>query len=363
MFADDVKYLKCIECNGNFNVEAFLRENSEVKEGLLVCRGCKKEFPIINFIPRIFSDDLMTSLVVPHYPEFFESLEAGHYHEKKKSRKHLTKEDKAADKLKKKTASTFGFEWLKYPKILKQFENDWGRYFNPFITKKDIKGKVVADFGCGMAKHGYFIGKYKAKKYIGLDLSLAVEATYRNTKKNRPLIVQADIYAPPLQGEEIDIFYSIGVLHHLPYPEAGFLSITSLMKKKDAKILIWVYGKNKNARALMLYNPIRVVTTKMPKSILYPLCHIPAVITHSINAVQKGLEHAGLGSVAKKLPFHYYKDFPYTFKVSDSYDVFGTPKQVYYEKRDIDKWFRHAKIKEYTLEYDIVQGIKGYGTK
>ena len=357
MIPEDIIYLRCIACGKGLALEQFKSQSGECISGKLSCAGCQKEFPVINGIPRLLSDDLMQSLVVPNYPDFFARHKVG--------KAGGAGGGSPSERLKKRTAESFGFEWLKYPKILEHFESDWARYFNPFIKKKDIKGKVVADFGCGMAKHGYFIGKYKAAKYIGLDLSMAVEAAYRNTRKFKPLIVQADIYAPGLNGQEIDIFYSIGVLHHMPDPEGGFLSIARLMRKKGSRVFIWVYGKHNNARALYLYNPVRVVTTRMPRSILYPLCHVPAVALHSINLVQKGLNAAGLKGAASALPFSYYQDFPYKFKVSDCFDVFGTPKQVYYEMKDIAKWFRHAgfKNREFTLAFDVVQGIKGFGRR
>lgn len=351
MIPKDTEYLKCIHCGAALNLNSFKNKNGECFEGKLSCIKCKKEWPVINFIPRILPDELLQELVVKEYPDFFSKYKF----------KYSEKHDKTSS-LKHKTAKSFSYEWLKYPKILDQFEKDWERYFHPFIKRKDINGKVVVDYGCGMAKHGYFTAKYGAKKYIGLDLSLATEAAYANTKKFKPLIVQADIYHTPLKGELIDISYSIGVLHHLPEPEKGFLAITSLMKK-NAKIFIWVYGRRKNKRAIYLYNPIRAVTTRMPKALLYPLCHGPAAAVHGFNLLYKGLSKAGMKGIAKHVPFNYYADFPYRFKVSDTYDTLGTPKQIYYRKEEIDKWFKHAKLKKYELQYDIVQGIKGYGVK
>ncbi|NQU79394.1 methyltransferase domain-containing protein [Candidatus Woesearchaeota archaeon] len=351
MQINDVEYLKCIACNSDVKLEMFKKEGKYCIEGKLSCIKCRKEYPVINGIPRILPDDLMTSLVVPKHQAFFKehNIKAKLPKRKKKS-------------LKERTADTFGFEWLEYPTILKQFEKDWARYFNPFIKKEDIKGLVVADFGCGMAKHGHFISKYKAKKYIGLDLSEAVEACYRNTNKENSLVVQADIYNIPLKGSKVDLFYSIGVLHHLPEPEKGFLSIARLMKK-GSKIFIWVYGQDRNLRARFVYNPVRHITTRMPQSVLYPLCHIPAAILHTANTSYKICKRLRLKRLAQMHPLKYYADFPYRFKVSDSYDVFGTPKQLYYTKKDIKKWFEHAKIPNHWLKHDVVQGIKGFGKK
>ncbi|MGV8163180.1 MAG: class I SAM-dependent methyltransferase [Candidatus Nanoarchaeia archaeon] len=351
MLKEDIKYLKCIDCGKDLRLQTFTDKKEECIEGVLCCRGCKAEWPVIQGVPRLLSRKLLKEIVVSKYPEFF----------KKHKLKGITLSTKEKD-LKSRTADSFGFEWLAYPKILSQFERDWARYFNPYIYKKDIKGLVVADFGCGMAKHGYFIGKYNAKKYIGVDLSEAVDAAYDNTNKFNSLIVQADIYSLPLKGEIVDLFYSIGVLHHLPDPEKGFQSITKLMKK-NSRIFIWVYGKHNNKRAKYLYDPIRLVTTKIPKKLLYGLCYVPASALHAANESYKFFDKVGLKRIAKLHPFKYYSMFPFRFKVSDSFDVFATPKQVYYEMNEIDGWFNHAGLKNHKLAFDEFQGIKGFAVK
>lgn len=360
MIISDVEYLKCVKCGGEVSLEAFEKKNGECVSGKLVCksRSCGKEYPVIGGIPRMFLDHWMKELVVKKHPGFFER----HGTRIRIDSRGVAGKDWEHDNLKKRTAESFGFEWLKYPKILSQFEKDWKRYFNPFITRQEVKGKVVADFGCGMAKHGYFTAKYGAKKYIGLDLSDAVEAAYANTRKFRPLIVQADIYNPPLRGEKVDIFYSIGVIHHLPDPKKGFLTIAKLMKR-GSKVFIWVYAKHRNLRASLVYDPVRVVTTRIPKGLLHKLCHIPAAGLHLINLGQKGLSLAGFEKAVNRMPFSYYMSVPYMFKVSDSFDVFGTPKQVYYGLEDIKAWLKQAKLRQELYEFDSIQGLKAFGMK
>jgi SAM-dependent methyltransferase/uncharacterized protein YbaR (Trm112 family) len=350
MIIQDTKYLQCIYCSGEFQIHIFTKIDNNCISGKLTCSNCHKEWPIINGIPRILPDDLLGELVYSRHKSFF------------KKHKINVHKPKSINRLKQDTAESFGFEWLKYPKILSQFENDWKRYFNPQITMADIKNKVVADYGCGMAKHGYFTAKYKAKKYIGIDLSEAVESAYNNTKEFGALIVQADIYNLPLKGELIDLHYSIGVLHHLPDPEKGFLSISKLMKK-DARIFIWVYGRKNNKRALYIYNPLRTITTKIPNKILYALCHIPASVLHGLNIVHIGFDKIGMKKFAEKVPLNYYANFPYSFKVSDSFDVFATPKQLYYENYQINDWFNHAGLFDIKIVDDKYQGIKAYGKK
>lgn len=355
MRKSSVSLLKCINCeNEKLDAVSFNSEKGQIVQGKIVCSKCSSTWPIINGVPRIFKKNLLEKLTIEKFPLFFKKYS--------KEFNFSVDENKLDENAKVKTAKSFGYEWNKYSKILDIFEKDWKRYFNPIITKDNIKNKVVVDVGCGLAKHGYFTAKYGAK-YIGVDLSDAVEDAYKNTKEFNSLIVQADIFDMPINGKKVDLFYSIGVIHHLPDPKAGFLEIAKLMQKKGAKIFIWVYGKKGNKRALYFYNPVRVITTRIPKKIMDPLCHIPAIAVHSINLATLGIEKIGFKKLAQKMPFYYYTNFPYSFKHNDSFDVLATPTQEYYDKKDIEKWFLDAKIKDFKLMDDKYQGIKAFGVK
>ncbi|MFX1453206.1 MAG: class I SAM-dependent methyltransferase, partial [Promethearchaeota archaeon] len=305
-------------------------------------------------IPRILTKKLLKELIINKYKDFFEKHQNKFNIQFKNLKERFEKE-------KIKTASSFTFEWLNYPRVIKEFEKDWKRFFYPYIKPNNIKNKIVVDIGCGMAKHGFFTAKYGAK-YIGIDLSEAVEAAYHNTKRFRSLIIQADVYNLPLKGPLIDYYYSIGVIHHLPTPKEGFLKIINLMKK-DSKILIWVYSTYKNKRAFYIYNPLRKITTKLSKKKLYYLCHIPAILTHVFNYISRIFEKFHLKSIAKRIPFYYYNTFPYRFKHNDSFDILASPIQKYFSKDEVEEWFKDGNLQTYKLVYDVFQGIKGYGTK
>jgi hypothetical protein len=54
-------------------------------------------------------------------------------------------------------------------------------------------------------------------------------------------LLQGDITRPPLREGVFDIIYSIGVLHHLEFPEKGFEALKPLLSK-SGQVWIWVYG-------------------------------------------------------------------------------------------------------------------------
>ena len=101
-------------------------------------------------------------------------------------------------------------------------------------------------------------------------------------------------------------------------------------------MLIWVYARKNNFRALYLYEPVRAITNKMNKRLLLTLCHIPALIVAAVNLVSLAIEKLGFKEFAKKIPFHYYNNFPYNMKWNDAFDVLATPKSNYYYQEDIE---------------------------
>ena len=87
-------------------------------------------------------------------------------------------------------------------------------------------------------------------------------------------IVQADIYHLPLKPV-FDYAFSVGVLHHLPRPREGFLSLASKVKT-GGHISAWVYGAENNGWITRLVNPLRErVTSRINRRSLLHLSKLP----------------------------------------------------------------------------------------
>ena len=109
-------------------------------------------------------------------------------------------------------------------------------------------------------------------------------------------------------------------------------------------MIIWVYNRRNNARAIYLYEPVRALAKHIPPAILFKLCYIPGGIVHLINFSTHGLNRVGAKKLAKKMPFSYYANFPFNMKLNDAFDVLATPKSNYYYREQIVKWFSDAKL-------------------
>jgi len=250
--------------------------------------------------------------------------------------------------LQERTKESFGFEWAKFNDIFAEYESNFLSYIAP-IGKDFFKRKLVLDAGCGAGRHSYFADKYGAN-VVAIDLSeKSVQSTQCNTLGHVE-VIQADLCTFEYR-EKFDYVFSIGVLHHLPDPQAGFNHLVSLVKP-GGTISIWVYSKEDNWMAINIYEPLRKITTRMPHKVLYYLSYVPAVMVEICNRLRIPI-------------FSYYRKFPFKTKLNDAFDVFSAPSARYYSIDEIYGWF--AGLKNVKVHYRFLDGVRkgivGVGVK
>ncbi len=130
-----------------------------------------------------------------------------------------------------------------------EFEAQFLDWVHP-LRPEFFRGKRVLDAGCGIGRHAYYAASYGASEVVALDLSGAVETARRNLESfDNVDVVQGDLLRPPFrtaaQGGGFDLVYSIGVLHHLPDPHAGFRKLVEYVRP-GGTIAVWVYGHENN---------------------------------------------------------------------------------------------------------------------
>jgi SAM-dependent methyltransferase len=338
-------YLKDPETFEPMNLAVSLEENDDhVISGIL--ESGKNWYPIINGIPRLLIGKLKTNLLQVHQEFLGQHREA--------LPEHIAKEWQSAIdaipdlnrfwKHQKKTAESFAYEWKYIYKENDYEKQNFFHFLSPFVQEEHLNGKKTLDIGCGSGRFTKWAALSGTEVSFGSDLGETVEVAYEMTKDiPNACIVQADIYHMPFKNT-FDLSYSIGVLHHLPKPQEGFSRLPKTLKE-DGKMLIWVYNRRDNARALYFYEPLRALFRHLPKPILFKLCYIPGFGVHLINLFGKFLENIGLGNTAKKLPFAYYANFPFNMKLNDAFDVLATPKSNYYRVEEVKKWFSDAELK------------------
>lgn len=356
-----IQLLCCPFCLKKLSINSFRLEANEIIDGILYC-SCGEWFPVIRGIPRMLQGELKDELVlsrnIEYYHNYKRNLPDNIVNEWTTIIIKSTKNENSQQNLKKKTASSFGYEWKTFNKLFEVYRTNFLNYIDP-IKEDFFQNKLVLDAGCGVGRHSYWAAKFGAH-VVAMDLSDAVEETYRNCRGLNVDVVQADILNPPF-GRIFDFVFSIGVLHHLPDPEKGFRSLMPRVKH-GGTYAIWVYGKKNNFSNVYVYETLRLFTRPLPHKLLYYLCYIPAFFVQMFNYIFIILNKISLTkNVARHIPFSYYVAFPFEVKVNDSFDVLATPKSTYWSKEEIEKWYNQVGIKNARVSYLRRKSLKAYG--
>jgi SAM-dependent methyltransferase len=279
-------------------------------EGTLQCNGCAARFPIIRGIPRFVGASI--------------------------------------DAEKKATAAAFGYEWTHYSRLTVADRKEFLAWTDP-LAPADFTDQIVLDAGCGKGRHIALAAEFGARTVVGIDLSDAVEAAFRNTRHLPNVhVVQADILDMPF-ANPFTLAYSIGVLHHLPVPKQGFLALTRHVQP-GGRIATWVYGKEGNRWIELLVDPVRrYVTSRLPKMVTRCLSLPPAVV---LFAALKMLYRPAKRRLwlSMVLPYSEYlcsiADYTFAENFWNVFDQLVAPTAFYHSYQEIVDWYRTAGIQE-----------------
>lgn len=132
---------------------------------------------------------------------------------------------------------TFGAEWLTYPDIFPEHEEEFALYFD-IIETSELKDARVFDLGCGIGRWSYHL-KNKCRELILMDFSEAIFSARKNLKDSENVIFfMGDLKKIPFRKGFADFLFCLGVLHHLP---VNALEEVRSLKKYSATILIYLY--------------------------------------------------------------------------------------------------------------------------
>ncbi|MBM4144864.1 MAG: methyltransferase domain-containing protein [Nitrospira sp.] len=236
-----IEMLVCPGCGSALELKEQFSEGSDIKEGILSCRGCSSIFPIRNFIPRFVETD--------------------------------------------KYVDTFSFEWNKFHDVQMDILNNTDASENTFGWKtgwkpEDIRGRLILDAGVGAGRFADVASRWDGE-VIGVDLSYAVDVAFKNIGKRKNVhIIHADIFHLPFKKEYFDHAYSIGVLHHTPDTEKAFKAVVPYLKKSgEFAVFIYAHGHYHYFSDIW-----RKITTKLPIKCMYYLSSVamPLYYIHKI---------------------------------------------------------------------------------
>ena len=326
-----LEYLVCPVCQSKFDLTSSKQNGEHTIEGQLTCQKSHHSFPIFEGIPRLLMG-------------LDQQLE---------------------------TAQAFGWEWQKFTKlhdsddIYTELFLDWIDPIQPDFFKQ----KIVLDAGCGMGRFALVASDFGAQEVLAIDISKSVLAARMNTIHRTNIhVIQADIYHLPFRSgpqSQIDFTYSIGVLHHLPDPEAGFRSLIRHIKPRGA-IFGWVYGQENNEWITRFVNPLREqITSRIPKRILYFLSFLFTLVLQPILRLLYSDKSPRPPWLKTKLPYRSYLEwlsqFGFRHNHSVVFDHLVAPKADYISKPDFLGWFERAHLNGIWVSSRNQNSWRGFG--
>ncbi len=316
-------YIACPDCGGDLVLERAQSVGGEVIEGTLRCGGCRVAYPIRRGVPRLLPG--------------------------------------ARDPAAARTADAFGWEWNRFSKLSAHYRRQFLDWVRP-VDAAFFRGKAVLEGGCGKGRHTFLAAEFGARAVVALDLSPAVEPAWYNTRHlPNAHIVQGDLRRPPVKPV-FDYAYSIGVLHHMAEPQAGFRALVSRVRP-GGHVSAWVYGRENNGWIVRLISPLRrSVTSRLPHRILDG---VAAMATIPLRAATKLVYGPTGGRVGRRtLPYapylSYIADLPFVEQRTIVFDHLVAPVAFYLRREEFAGWFEQAGLEDVVIEHHNANSWRGF---
>lgn len=321
-------YLVCPRCGGNLKLSAEEIHGAEIVTGTLSCASCGHAFPIVRGIPR------------------FAKLDEVEFD-------------------KRETAAGFGWQWQHFTQDDPRYEEQFLGWIHP-VTPEFFRDKIVLEGGCGKGRHTQLAARWGAREVVGVDLSDAVETAYKATQHLDSVhIVQADIFQLPFP-KVFDFAFSVGVLHHLPDPRAGFVSLASKVKT-GGSIAAWIYGAENNEWITRWVNPVREkLSSRMNPKLLLQLSKLPAAALYVATKLVYGPLNRSGSSLAKRL---FYNDYlkaiaPFGWREQHTivFDHLVAPTAFYIRREEFESWWKDIHAENVSISWHNKNSWRGVGT-
>lgn len=323
-----LSYLACPSCEATLDLSIDKSEDTEIIEGTLRCTSCASSFQITRGVPRFAN---------------LENVES----------------DKRA------TAEGFGWQWQHFTQEDEKYAEQMLGWIAP-VTPEFFRDKVVLEGGCGKGRHTTLAAHWGAREIIGIDLSAAVETAFAATRSlPNAHIVQADIYRLPL-ARKFDYAFSIGVLHHLPDPRGGFLSLAAKVKP-GGQLSAWIYGAENNEWITRLVNPVREkITSRMDQRTLLQLSKLPAACLFVATKLVYGPLNRNGAGLAKYLFYNDYlssiSSFGWREQHTIVFDHLVAPTAFYITREEFQMWWDDAGATDVVIGWHNRNSWRGLGT-
>jgi SAM-dependent methyltransferase/uncharacterized protein YbaR (Trm112 family) len=318
-----VAWLRCPVCAGDLSLRVDAADAAHVMRGSLECTSCRAGYAIAEGVPRF----------VPTLAAPVES-----------------------------TARNFGAQWRTFDTLDDHHDAQFRDWIAP-VTPDFVRGRAVLELGCGKGRHTRLAAQWEAAAVVAVDVSDAVNLAFRHTRDLPNVhIIQADINQLPVK-RAFDYAFSIGVLHHLEDPAAGFRALVSRVRPGGV-VSCWVYGRENNGWIVHGVDPLRrVMFSRLPHRVLFALALLPAaVLFAALRLVYRPLGRRPIGSRLFYASYlGYIASFPFREIHTIVYDHVTAPTAFYIPRTELARWCADAALEDVVIAWHNRNSWRGFG--
>ena len=236
------------------------------------------------------------------------------------------------------------------------FQDDERFLFEEWIaprTLEDFRGKRVLECGCGGGQHTEYVAAV-AEHITAVDLNAIEVARRRTARFNNIRFVEADIATLDL-GEQFDVVFCIGVIHHTDDPDRTFEAIYRHCKP-GGLVIVWTYSAEGNELVRYIVEPLRAVGLRhLSRGTLVRLSEI---ITASLYPIVYTIY---LPQLTSFLPYHeYFRNFrrmKFRRNVLNVFDKLNAPQTHFTTRQRCVRWFNPQSFTEASISIRRYAGV------
>jgi len=195
----------------------------------------------------------------------------------------------------------FGYEWSVYAELQPQYEEQFRRW-TAHLSPGDWAGKTFLDVGCGMGRNSFWPMRYGAAGGVAVDVDArSLRAAQATLDRYPQVAIEAKSAYSLGYQDRFDIVFSIGVIHHLEFPEKALAEMVRAAKP-GGRVIIWVYGLENNRWIVTLADPLRrAVFSRAPIGLVHHLSLYPAAALWA--ALRLGFGRIEYFRLLRRMPF------------------------------------------------------------